>query len=157
MNTRLVAALTLATGLAVVGRSSAESRPSSVTGHVIAKACARQYGKHKFWGDEWRLDAGAAQRAADCSGERMVASASGTGATNDLGMVVDGAFNEFDKKGQILVKAELGKTTNPTATVFTVRGRVIKTIGGWIPTTPGSGIRIPPMHQIKVERIEEAQ
>jgi hypothetical protein len=157
MNTRLIAALTLAIGLAVVGQSSAESRPSSVTGHVIAKACAKQYGKHKFWGDEWRLDAGATQRAADCSAARMVASASGASATSDLGMVVDGAFYEFDKKGQTLAKAELGKTTDPMATVFTVTGRVIKTIGGWIPTTPGSGIRIPPKHQIKVERIEEAQ
>jgi hypothetical protein len=52
---------------------------------------------------------------------------------------------------------KLGNTTNPAAAVFTVTGRVIKSIGGWIPTTPGSGIRIPPMHQIKVERIEEAR
>jgi hypothetical protein len=126
MNTRLVAALTVATVLAVVGQSSAESTPSSVTGHVIAKACAKQYGQHKFWGDEWRLDAGTAQRAVDCSAARIAASAGGTDETSDLGMVIDGAFYEFDKKGQTLAKVKLGNTTNPAAAVFTVTGRVIK-------------------------------
>jgi hypothetical protein len=137
---RLTAALALGIGLSIV-RLGAESFPASVTGPVIVKACAKPYGTHKFWGDEWRLDTEAAQQAANCS------AAKAGDPKSDLGMVVDGAFYEFDKKGQTLAREVLGKAPSPTTAVLTVNGRVIKTIGGWIPTTPGSGFRIPPEHK----------
>jgi hypothetical protein len=149
MNYRLTTTLTLAAGLCVVSLGSAEPAPSSLTGRVIVTACAKRYGTHNWLNDSRRLNTEAAQKAAECS-------ATWADPASDLGMVVDGAFYEFDKTGMVLAKTALSKATDRSTAVFTVVGRIINRNGGFI-SVAGSDFRIAPVHKIEVERIEEAR
>jgi hypothetical protein len=152
VNTAVVKSLAGIEHLGSLG--SAESQPSSVTGRVIVKACAERYGRHDWLRDSRRLNAEAAQQAAECS-------ATWADPASDLGMVVDGTFYEFDKTGLVLAKTALSKATDRSTAVFTVVGRIINKSGRFVPFTQiggsSGGFRIPPEHKIKVERIEEAR
>jgi hypothetical protein len=118
----------LAAGLSVVSLVSAERPPSSVTGRVIVKACAKRYGTQNWLTDSRRLNAEAAQQDAECS-------ATWADPASDLGMVVDGTFYEFDKTGMVLAKRALSKATDRSTAVFTVVGRIVSKKSGFIPFT----------------------
>jgi hypothetical protein len=142
MNARLFAVLTLTAGLGFVRPGSAEEPKTSLSGHLMVKACA----------DRYRIHAGteAVRHALDCS-------AKWDGPVSDLGLLLaDGTFYEFDKTGKVLAKEALGKVTDPSTASFTVTGRIVSTMGGFVPSPYGGGIRIPPVDKIKVEEIKQA-
>ena len=142
MNTRLIAVLTLTAGLGFVRPCSAQEPKTSLSGHLMVKACADRYRNHD--------DVEAVRHALDCA-------AKWDGPASDLGLLLaDGTFYEFDRTGKMLAKEALGKATDPRTAVFTVSGRIVSTMGGFIPSPSGGGIRITPVDKIEVAEIKQA-
>jgi hypothetical protein len=126
--------------------SAAQGGETTLIGHLIDKDCAKRYAKKDHSREEV---------------EKLVRICSLTedGTQRSVGVLANGRFYEFDKRGNELAKLALEKAGNDKGATFKVVGRLSTTTvdRASIPGPNGSAIKVTgqkPARKMKVESVE---
>jgi len=101
----------LVVALSLVGLTFAQGEATTLTGHIIDKACSQRVAKKE------NPQAAAAAESKGCA---LMESCAKSG----FGVFADGKFYEFDQKGASLAKSALEKTSKDKGAKFKVVGKV---------------------------------